>query len=100
MGTLERLPIPVDQGEADDFLRQQLRPELLEAACPAAVYPLTLRRHVGYDHSDCFIASFMRNHLAFHARALPVYWSYQSAIASDRGHPISPKKRIWVRVPI
>jgi S-formylglutathione hydrolase len=66
----ERLPILVDQGETDEFLRKQLRPELLEAACQAAGHPLTLRRHAGYDHSYYFIATFMADHLAHHAQAL------------------------------
>jgi len=66
----ERLPILVDQGETDEFLRKQLRPELLEAACAAAGHPLTLRRHAGYDHSYYFIASFMADHFAHHARGL------------------------------
>lgn len=66
----ERLPILVDQGETDEFLRKQLRPELLEAACNAAGHPLTLRRHAGYDHSYYFIASFMADHFAHHAQAL------------------------------
>lgn len=66
----ERLPLLVDQGEADEFLRKQLRPELLEAACTAAGHPLTLRRHAGYDHSYYFIASFMADHLAHHARGV------------------------------
>lgn len=66
----ERLPILVDQGETDEFLRKQLRPELLEAACQAAGYSLTLRRHAGYDHSYYFIATFMADHLAHHAQAL------------------------------
>ena len=66
----ERLPILVDQGETDEFLRKQLRPELLEAACAAVGHPLTLRRHAGYDHSYYFIASFMADHFAHHARGL------------------------------
>lgn len=66
----ERLPILVDQGETDEFLRKQLRPELLEAACTAAGHPLTLRRHAGYDHSYYFIASFMADHFAFHAQGM------------------------------
>ena len=66
----ERLPLLVDQGEADEFLRKQLRPELLEQACAAAGHPLTLRRHAGYDHSYYFIASFMADHFAHHARGL------------------------------
>jgi len=66
----ERLPLLVDQGDTDEFLRKQLRPELLEAACTAAGHPLTLRRHVGYDHSYYFIASLMADHFAHHAQAL------------------------------
>ncbi|NDY93327.1 S-formylglutathione hydrolase [Ideonella livida] len=66
----ERLPLLVDQGEADEFLATQLRPELLEAACAAAGHPLTLRRHAGYDHSYYFIASFLGEHVAWHAQAL------------------------------
>ncbi|KDB50807.1 S-formylglutathione hydrolase [Sphaerotilus natans subsp. natans DSM 6575] len=66
----ERLPLLVDQGEADDFLSVQLRPELLRAACEAAGHPLTLRIHPGHDHSYYFIASFIGEHVAWHARAL------------------------------
>jgi len=66
----ERLPLLVDQGEADEFLPGQLRPELLADACEQAGYPVTLRRHAGYDHSYYFIASFVGEHLAHHARAL------------------------------
>lgn len=65
----ERLPLLVDQGEADDFLSTQLRPELLEAACAAAGHPLTLRRHPGHGHSYYCIASFIGEHVAFHAGA-------------------------------
>ena len=60
----------VDQGEADAFLAEQLRPELLEAACATAEIPLTLRRHVGYDHSYYFISTFMEDHLRWHAARL------------------------------
>ncbi|HSX59758.1 MAG TPA: S-formylglutathione hydrolase [Tahibacter sp.] len=66
----ERLPLLVDQGEADEFLATQLRPELLEEACRAAAHPLQLRRHAGYDHSYYFIASFIGEHMAHHSRAL------------------------------
>lgn len=66
----ERLPLLVDQGEADEFLASQLRPDLLQAACAQAGHPLTLRLHPGYDHSYYFIASFMADHLAHHAQAL------------------------------
>ncbi|HEY0200473.1 MAG TPA: S-formylglutathione hydrolase [Burkholderiaceae bacterium] len=66
----ERLPLLVDQGDADEFLAGQLRPELLQAACAAAGHPLTLRLQPGYDHSYYFIASFMGDHIAHHAAAL------------------------------
>ena len=69
-GASERLPLLVDQGEADEFLAGQLRPELLQAACEAAGHPLTLRLQLGYDHSYYFIASFMGDHVAHHASAL------------------------------
>ncbi|MCB2023924.1 MAG: S-formylglutathione hydrolase [Ottowia sp.] len=69
-GASERLPLLVDQGEADEFLAGQLRPELLQAACEAACHPLTLRLQLGYDHSYYFIASFMGDHVAHHASAL------------------------------
>jgi len=59
----------VDQGAADPFL-DQLRPELLEEACAKAGIPLTLRRQAGYDHSYYFIASFMEDHLSWHAARL------------------------------
>ncbi|QXQ08661.1 S-formylglutathione hydrolase [Sphingosinicellaceae bacterium] len=62
--------ILVDQGEADQFLVEQLRPELLAAACEAAGIPLTLRLHPGYDHSYYFISTFMADHLAWHAERL------------------------------
>ncbi|MCC6870380.1 MAG: S-formylglutathione hydrolase [Burkholderiales bacterium] len=66
----ERLPLFVDQGDADEFLATQLRPELLRAACAAAGHPLTLRMQPGYDHSYYFIASFLADHFAHHAQAL------------------------------
>ena len=68
-GAGERLPLLVDQGDADEFL-SQLRPELLQAACAAAGHPLTLRMQPGHDHSYYFIASFLADHFAHHARAL------------------------------
>ncbi len=60
----------VDQGLADKFLAEQLHVDRFEAACRAAGQPLTLRRHAGYDHGYFFIASFIEDHLRFHARAL------------------------------
>ena len=63
--------ILVDQGLDDQFLaQQQLRPELLEAACAEVGQPLTLCRHAGYDHGYYFVASFVADHLAFHAARL------------------------------
>ncbi len=66
----EKLPLLVDQGEADDFLAEQLKPEALQAACEAADHPLELRLQPGYDHSYFFIASFIEDHLRHHADAL------------------------------
>lgn len=62
--------ILVDQGLADGFLENQLKPELLEAACEKAGIPLTLRRRAGYDHSYYFIATFIEDHLDWHAERL------------------------------
>ena len=60
----------IDQGEADGFLEPQLKPHLLEAACRDAGVALTLRRQPGYDHSYAFIATFMEDHLRWHAERL------------------------------
>ena len=66
-----RVPeILVDVGDADPFLEQQLRPELLERACSDASIALTLRRQPGYDHSYYFISTFMAEHLVWHAQRL------------------------------
>lgn len=60
----------IDQGEADQFLAEQLLPHRFEAACRDAGQPLRLRRHAGYDHGYYFIASFVEDHLRHHAQAL------------------------------
>ncbi len=60
----------VDQGDADNFLTEQLRPELLAKACADAGIDLTLRMQPGYDHSYHFISTFMADHLAWHAARL------------------------------
>lgn len=60
----------VDQGLADKFLAEQLRVDRFEEACRVAGQSLTLRRHAGYDHGYFFIASFVEDHLRFHADAL------------------------------
>jgi len=62
--------ILVDQGEADAFLANQLRPELLEQACAKAGQKVTLRRRPGYDHSYYFISTFMADHLRWHAERM------------------------------
>ena len=63
-------PILIDQGTADGFLEEQLRPELFQAACASAGQALELRMQDGYDHSYFFIASFIDDHIAHHAKAL------------------------------
>jgi len=63
----EHVPALVDQGEADDFLESQLKPEALVRSAHESGYPLQLRRHEGYDHSYYFIASFIAEHVRFHA---------------------------------
>lgn len=69
-----RAPYPdgilVDQGLADKFLEEQLKPHLFEAACAQVGQPLNLRRHEGYDHGYYFISTFMEEHLRFHAKGL------------------------------
>ncbi len=74
MAAQTRAPYPggilIDQGLADKFLADQLHPHLFEEACQAVGQPLTLRRHAGYDHGYYFIASFIDDHLRFHAQGL------------------------------
>jgi S-formylglutathione hydrolase len=60
----------VDVGDADPFLKEQLRPELLERACAKAGIPLNLRLQPGYDHSYYFVSTFMADHLRWHAARL------------------------------
>jgi S-formylglutathione hydrolase len=60
----------VDQGGADNFLKEQLKPELLEAVCAKAGIPLTLGMREGYDHSYYFISTFMEPHLRWHHERL------------------------------
>ncbi|MFM0351583.1 S-formylglutathione hydrolase [Paraburkholderia sp. RL17-347-BIC-D] len=68
--TAEKVPLLIDQGAADEFLETQLKPHLLQASCEAVGYPLTLRLHPGFDHSYYFIATFIGDHISFHAKAL------------------------------
>jgi S-formylglutathione hydrolase len=62
--------ILIDQGLADQFLESQLKPELFEAAAVKSGQTITVRRQEGYDHSYFFIASFIADHVAFHAARL------------------------------
>ncbi|MGH6945336.1 MAG: S-formylglutathione hydrolase [Geminicoccaceae bacterium] len=65
-----RSEVLVDQGTTDEFLDDQLKPQLLQEAFRAAGIPLTLRYQAGYDHSYYTMASFMGEHVAHHARLL------------------------------
>ncbi len=60
------VPMLIDQGLEDEFLKEQLKPELLVEACNTSGYPLSFNQRQGYDHSYFFIASFIENHLRFH----------------------------------
>ena len=62
--------ILIDQGLADQFLAQQLYPEVFEAACAKQGQALRLRRHEGYDHGYFFIQTFVKDHLQHHIRQL------------------------------
>lgn len=64
------IPMLIDHGTGDEFLAEQLYPQDLQAACEAKGLPLTLRMQDGYDHSYHFIATFIEEHLEFHADAL------------------------------
>lgn len=64
------IPLLIDQGTNDEFLAEELYPQDLQTACEARGFPLTLRRQEGYDHSYHFIATFIGEHLAYHAKAL------------------------------
>lgn len=66
----QQLPMLIDQGDADNFLQEQLKPELLQQAAKETGYPLQLRMQPGYDHSYFFIASLIGDHLRFHAQYL------------------------------
>jgi len=63
-------PILIDQGLDDNFLGQQLKPELFQTACDEAETPLHLHLRKGYDHSYFFIASFIESHISFHIEQL------------------------------
>jgi len=66
----EKLPLLIDQGTADEYLSDQLKPGSLEQACIASHYPLNLRMQPGYDHSYYFVSTFIEDHLRHHAKTL------------------------------
>jgi len=66
----ERLPILIDQGDRDQFLDAQLSPKYFAEVCDRHRHPLTLRWQAGYDHSYFFIATFVGEHIAYHASLL------------------------------
>ena len=74
----EHLPVLVDQGEADNFLEEQLKTPLLIEAAKKAGFPMDIRLQPEYDHSYFFIATFIGEHMAFHARALGAGKAYSS----------------------
>jgi len=66
----KQLPILIDQGTEDEFLGNELKPGNLEQACICTHHPLEVRMQEGYDHSYYFIATFINDHLRYHAKAL------------------------------
>lgn len=68
--TESTLPILIDQGDDDEFLKEQLKPELLRKACAERDCPLDLRIQPGYDHSYYFVSTFIGEHMRYHADAL------------------------------
>lgn len=69
-GGAAKIPLFIDHGTADEFLPDQLFPQALVDACSETSFPVNLRMQEGYDHSYHFIASFIGEHLAYHAKAL------------------------------
>ena len=69
-GYFSKNPILIDQGDADNFLKEQLKPELFEIACKEKNQKLVLRIQPGFDHSYYFINSFMKDHIEFHSSNL------------------------------
>ncbi len=66
----DSLPILVDQGAEDNFLNEQLNTQLLIDTAREVHYPVQVRFQPGYDHSYFFIASFIEEHIDFHAKFL------------------------------
>ena len=70
MPNSERKPLFIDQGLNDEFLNDQLKPDLLEEVCKEKKHPLKIRRHENYDHSYYFIMTFMEDHMDYHAKVI------------------------------
>ena len=68
--TQHQLPLLIDQGDADEFLEEQLKPQILQKACEQVNFPLTLNMRAGYDHSYFFISTFIGEHINYHMQAL------------------------------
>ena len=64
------IPMLIDQGSDDEFLEKELNFKQFEDTCSKKNYPSTFRMHKGYDHSYYFIASFIEDHMRFHAKEL------------------------------
>src|SRR5690606_9531113 len=92
----ERLPILVDQGEADEYRDLQLKPEVLRASAETSGYPLMLRCRPGYDHSYFFVASFIEEHLRYPAECLA--WTGRPPAGSGRISRRFPAGRSCLRV--
>uniref|UniRef100_UPI003F495FA3 S-formylglutathione hydrolase n=1 Tax=Cupriavidus yeoncheonensis TaxID=1462994 RepID=UPI003F495FA3 len=100
MSRQSRPPYPegilVDQGLADKFLAEQLKPEAFQRACERVLQPLILRRHEGYDHGYFFITTFIEDHIHFHASILagatrPLLTGGLH-VRHDTGQPIHPSR--------
>lgn len=65
-----QIPLLVDTGSADKFLKDQLQPHHLQAVLTERRYPCTFRLQEGYDHSYYFISTFVGDHIDMHAQAL------------------------------
>ena len=70
MSKNDHKPVLVDQGLSDEFLNEQLKPNLLEEVCEKTGFPLTLRYHQDYDHSYYFMNTFMKGHIDHHAKII------------------------------
>ena len=75
--TKNSMPVLIDQGNADNFLKEQLKTQLLIDAAQKEKFPMNIRYQEGYDHSYFFIASFIEEHIRFHSKYLNKEHSYE-----------------------